>query len=110
MIPQRYDMSIPSNQHKLEVADQLAKVAESSGMSLVHLAVAFVLAHPGVTSAIIGPRTMEQLETQLGAADVSLSDDVLDAIDQINPPGHNLNLADGGYLPPALVDKRLRRR
>jgi len=109
-IPQRYDMSIPSNQHKLEVADQLAKLAESSGMSLVHLAVAFVLAHPAVTSAIIGPRTMEQLETQLGAADVSLSDDVLDAIDQINPPEHNLNPADGGNLPPALVDQRLRRR
>ncbi len=62
----------PSNQRKLEVAEQLAKLAEDSGMSLVHLAVAFVIAHPGVTSAIIGPRTMEQLETQLGAADVTL--------------------------------------
>jgi aryl-alcohol dehydrogenase-like predicted oxidoreductase len=79
-------------------------------MSLVHLAVAFVLAHPGVTSAIIGPRTMEQLETQLGAADVTLSADVLDAIDQINPPGRNMNRADSGYVPPSLVDSGLRRR
>jgi aryl-alcohol dehydrogenase-like predicted oxidoreductase len=109
-IPQRYDMSNPSNQRKLEVADQLAKLAESSGMTLVHMAVAFVIAHPGVTSAIIGPRTMEQLETQLGAADLTLSDDVLDAIDQINPPGRNLNRGDAGYMPPSLTDRRLRRR
>ena len=109
-IPQRYDMSNPSNQRKLEVADALGKLAEDSGMTLVHLAVAFVLAHPGVTSAIIGPRTMEQLETQLGAAEVTLSGDVLDAIDQINPPGRNLNRADGGYVPPSLLDSRLRRR
>jgi len=109
-IPQRYDMSIPGNQRKLEVADELAKLAESSGLSLVHLAVAFVLAHPGVTSAIIGPRTMEQLDTQLGAADVHLPADVLDAIDQINPPGQNMNQADGGYVPPSLTDSRRRRR
>ena len=109
-IPGRYDMSIPGNQRKLEVAEELAKLAESSGMSLVHLAVAFVLAHPGVTSAIIGPRTMEQLETQLGAADVTLSADLLDAIDQINPPGRNMNRADSGYVPPSLVDSGLRRR
>jgi aryl-alcohol dehydrogenase-like predicted oxidoreductase len=109
-IPQRYDMSNPSNQRKLEVADQLAQLAEDNGMSLVHLAVAFVLAHPGVTSAIIGPRTMEQLDTQLGAADVELTSDVLDAIERINPPGRNLNRGDAGYMPPALVDPRLRRR
>jgi aryl-alcohol dehydrogenase-like predicted oxidoreductase len=109
-IPQRYDLSIPSNQRKLEVAEELAKLAESSGLSLVNLAVAFVLAHPGVTSAIIGPRTMEQLETQLGAAEVTLSADVLDAIDQINPPGRNLNRADAGYVPPSLTDSSLRRR
>jgi aryl-alcohol dehydrogenase-like predicted oxidoreductase len=109
-IPQRYDMSIPSNQHKLEVADRLAALAESAGMSLVHLAVAFTLAHPGVTSSIIGPRTMEQLETQLGAAELTLSADVLDEIDSINPPGTNLNRADAGYLPPSLTDARLRRR
>ena len=109
-IPQRYDMSIPGNQRKLEVAEELAKLAESSGLSLVHLAVAFVVAHPGVTSAIIGPRTMEQLETQLGAASVTLSADVLDAIDQINPPGRNMNRADAGYVPPSLTNSSLRRR
>jgi aryl-alcohol dehydrogenase-like predicted oxidoreductase len=110
LTPKRFDMSIPGNQQKLEVADALAKLAESSGISLVHLAVAFVLVHPGVTSAIIGPRTMEQLETQLGAIDVTLSTDVLDAIDQISPPGRNLNRADGGYMPPSLTDSRRRRR
>ena len=109
-IPQRYDMSIPDNQHKLEVAEELAKLAESAGMSLVHLAVAFTLAHRGVTSAIIGPRTMDQLETQLGAAEVHLSCEVLDAIDQIVPPGHNLNRADGGYIPSELTDPALQRR
>jgi aryl-alcohol dehydrogenase-like predicted oxidoreductase len=110
MIPGRYDMSIPGNQRKLEVAEELAKLAESSGMSLVHLAVAFVIAHPGVTAAIIGPRTMEQLETQLDAGDMTLPADVLDAIDQITPPGRNMNRADAGYTPPALTDSRLRRR
>jgi aryl-alcohol dehydrogenase-like predicted oxidoreductase len=109
-IPWRYDMSIPSNQHKLEVAEQLAKLAESSGMSLVHMAVAFTLAHPGVTASIIGPRTIEQLDTQLGAAELTLSADVLDEIDAIVAPGTNLNRADAGYLPPSLTDARLRRR
>ncbi len=109
-LPQRYDMSIPSNQRKLEAADQFAKLAEDHGMSLVHMAVAFVLAHPAVTSAIIGPRTMEQLESQLGAADLELTDDLLDAIDAINPPGRNFTRADAGYTPPSLLDARLRRR
>jgi len=76
----------------------------------VHLAIAFVLAHPAVTAPIIGPRTMEQLETQLGAADVVLSTDVLDRIDEIVPPGVTLSSADQGYLPPALADPFLRRR
>ena len=75
------------NQLKLERADALAEVAESAGMTLVDMAVAFVINHPAVTSAIIGPRTMEQLESQLGAADVDLTADVLDAIDEIVPPG-----------------------
>jgi aryl-alcohol dehydrogenase-like predicted oxidoreductase len=79
-------------------------------MSLVHMAVAFTLAHPGVTASIIGPRTMEQLDTQLGAAELTLSADVLDEIDAIVAPGTNLNRADAGYLPPSLTDARLRRR
>ena len=78
--------------------------------ALIHLAIAFVIRHPAVTSAIIGPRTMEQLESQLGAADVVLADDVLDRIDEIAPPGRNINPADAGYTPPALSDPALRRR
>jgi aryl-alcohol dehydrogenase-like predicted oxidoreductase len=109
-IPARYDLSTPENQRKLEAADALARLAEESGMSLIHLAIAFVIRHPGVTSAIIGPRTMEQLESQLGAADVELSDAVLDRIDEIAPPGRNFNPADAGYTPPSLADAALRRR
>ena len=103
-------MSLPGNQLKLEAADQLAGLAAEAGMSLIHLALAFVLNHPGVTSAIIGPRTMEHLESQLGAADIRLPADLLDRIDAIVPPGTNLNPADRGYEPPALTDPGLRRR
>src|ERR1700722_37106 len=109
-IPGRYDMGAPGNQHKLEVAEQLALLAEKSEMSLIHLAIAFVIRHPAVTSAIIGPRTMEHLESQLGSADVTLSADVLDAIDEIVAPVRNLNQADAGWQTPALVDASLRRR
>jgi aryl-alcohol dehydrogenase-like predicted oxidoreductase len=109
-IPQRFDMNLPGNQAKLEAADQLAVLAEESGMSLIHLALGFVTSHPAVTSAIIGPRTLEQLDGQLGAAEVSLTADVLDRIDEIVPPGTNLNPPDGGYTPPALTDPSLRRR
>jgi aryl-alcohol dehydrogenase-like predicted oxidoreductase len=109
-IPARYDMSLPGNQAKLEAADALAKLAEDAGMSLIELALAFVLEHPAVTAAIIGPRTMEQLESQLPAADRRLSDDVLDRIDEIVPPGTNLNPVDSGYQNPALAPGARRRR
>jgi aryl-alcohol dehydrogenase-like predicted oxidoreductase len=109
-MPGRYDLSSPANQLKLERADALAVLADKAGITLVEMAVAFVLAHPAVSSAIIGPRTMEQLESQLGAADITLPDDVLDAIDEIVPPGANSSPSDGGYEPPALTDKRQRRR
>ena len=79
-------------------------MAESAGLTLVDMAVAFVVNHPAVTSAIIGPRTMEQLESQLGAADVDLDADVLDAIDEIVPPGSNSSANDGGYDPPSITD------
>jgi aryl-alcohol dehydrogenase-like predicted oxidoreductase len=79
-------------------------------MSLIHLALAFTLAHPAVTAPIIGPRTMEHLESQLGAADVTLTPEVLDAIDEIVPPGTTLADFDKGYVPPALSDPLLRRR
>ena len=73
-------------------------------MTLVHLAVAWVLNNPAVTSAIIGPRTMEQLTTQLGATEVALDSDLLDRIDEIVPPGTTFNSADSGYQPPMVAD------
>jgi aryl-alcohol dehydrogenase-like predicted oxidoreductase len=109
-IPQRYDLSLPQNQRKLEIADRLAELAEERGMTLIHMALAFVLQHPDVTAAIIGPRTMEQLESQLGAVDVTLDAELLDRIDEIVPPGQNLNPADAGYTPPAVADPAQRRR
>ena len=109
-IPARYDLSTPENQRKLDAADALGKLADEAGMSLVHMAIAFVLQHPAVTAPIIGPRTMDHLESQLGAVDVTLSADVLDRIDEIVPPGTNVNPADRGYQPPALTDPFLRRR
>jgi aryl-alcohol dehydrogenase-like predicted oxidoreductase len=110
LLPDRYDLSEPSNQRKLEAADALAKLAEEAGISLIHLALAFVINHPAVTAAIIGPRKREHLDSQLGAADVVLAADVLDRIDEIVPPGHNFNAADAGYVPPALTDAWRRRR
>jgi aryl-alcohol dehydrogenase-like predicted oxidoreductase len=109
MIPARYDLSIPANQRKLDAADALAQVADEAGLSLIDMAIAFVLRHPAVTSAIIGPRTLEHLESQLGAADVELPDDVLDRIDEIVAPGVNVNPVDGGYQNPDLEPAALRR-
>jgi aryl-alcohol dehydrogenase-like predicted oxidoreductase len=109
-IPARYDLAIPGNQRKLEAADALARLADEAGISLIEMALAFVIRHPAVTAAIIGPRTMEQLESQLSAADVELSDEVLDRIDEIVPPGTNLNSADAGWRPPHLDDTASRRR
>ncbi len=100
--PARYDLSKPENQRKLEAADALAILAEKAGVSLVNMAVAWVIKHPAVTSAIIGPRTMEQLTSQLGGADLVLDEDTLDAIDEIVPPGVTYSWADAGYTPPAL--------
>ncbi|WUJ73160.1 aldo/keto reductase [Kribbella soli] len=95
--PARFDMSAPANQRKLEIVEELALLAEQSGLSLIELAVAFVINHPGVTSAIIGPRTMEQLEAFLPAADVVLTPDVLDRIDEIVAPGVTVNPADNSF-------------
>jgi aryl-alcohol dehydrogenase-like predicted oxidoreductase len=109
-LPHRYDLSRPENQRKLELADELALLADERGMTLIHLALAFVLQHPAVTAAIIGPRTMEQLESQLGALEVTLDTELLDRIDRLVPPGRNVNPADAGYTPPAVADASLRRR
>jgi aryl-alcohol dehydrogenase-like predicted oxidoreductase len=109
-LPDRFDMSLPYNQRKLEVVDELAALAEEAGLTLIQLALAFVAQHPAVTSVIIGPRTMEHLESQLSAADVRLDADLLDRIDKIVPPGTNINPHDAGYQSPALTDPARRRR
>ncbi|MEW5654773.1 aldo/keto reductase [Streptomyces cinereoruber] len=106
----RFDIGSPENAAKLDAAEALAQLAGEAGLTLVQLALAFVLEHPAVTSAIIGPRTFEQLEAQLGADRIRLSRDVLDRIDKIVPPGTNLSARDAGYVPPALADAELRRR
>jgi aryl-alcohol dehydrogenase-like predicted oxidoreductase len=109
MLPSRYDMSIPGNQRKLEAADALARLAEEHGLTLIEMALAFVMRHPAVTAPIIGPRTMEHLESQLKAVDVELSDEILDKIDEIVPPGVNVNPADTGWVNPALEPSARRR-
>ena len=110
MLPSRYDMTIPGNQHKLEAAQQLGKLAEDTGITLIEMALAFVMRHPAVTAPIIGPRTMEQLESQLPALETTLSGDLLDRIDEVVPPGTNVNPNDRGWDPPWLADAALRRR
>jgi len=108
-LPARYDLSDPANQRKLEAADALARLAEDAGMSLVELAIAFVIEHPAVTSAIIGPRTMEHLESQLPGAERRLDAELLDRIDEIVPPGTNVNPDDVGWQNPALAPVARRR-
>ena len=90
-------------------ADALGRLADEAGLSLVHMALAFVIRHPAVTSAIIGPRTMEQLESQLDAVDVQLDDALLDRIDEIVAPGTNVNPTDAGWTNPALEAAARRR-
>jgi aryl-alcohol dehydrogenase-like predicted oxidoreductase len=108
-LAERYDLSLPVNQRKLDAAEQLAQLAEEAGIPLVQLAIAFVANHPAVTAPIVGPRTMEQLEGQLPAADLVLDDALLDRIDEIVPPGTNINPADGGWQNPALAPAARRR-
>jgi aryl-alcohol dehydrogenase-like predicted oxidoreductase len=105
----RYDLSLPANQRKLDAADELAQLADEAGIPLLQLAIAFVANHPAVTAPIIGPRTMEQLESQLPAATVVLDQALLDRIDEIVPPGVDINPADGGWQSPALEAAARRR-
>jgi aryl-alcohol dehydrogenase-like predicted oxidoreductase len=109
-LPHRYDLSDPVNQAKLDAAEQLAALAEEAGMTLIELAIAFVINHPAVTSAIIGPRTIEHLESQLPAADIELDDELLDSIDAIVAPGRTINPADLAWSNPALGPTARRRR
>ena len=100
-----------SDERRLEAVEQLILVAQEARMPLTHLAMAFAVTHPGVTSAILGPRTMQQLDDLLAGAEVVLDDEVLDQIDQIVPPGADVGTPDAAnYVPPALSQTNLRRR
>ncbi len=94
LFPGVYDSTNPANADKLEAADALAVLADEAGITLIQMAIAFVTRHPAVTSTIIGPRTMEHLDTYLAADRIDLSSDLLDRIDQIVPPGVTINVAD----------------
>jgi aryl-alcohol dehydrogenase-like predicted oxidoreductase len=99
------------DESRLDAVEKLIPLAAEAGLPITHLAIAFAIAHPGVTSAIIGPRTMEQLDDLLAGVDVRLSDDLLDHIDEIVPPGTDVGAPDSSaYLPPALLRAGLRRR
>jgi aryl-alcohol dehydrogenase-like predicted oxidoreductase len=108
-LPARYDLSSAVNQRKLDAADALGALADEAGLSLIELAIGWVVRHPAVTSAIIGPRTMEHLESQLPAAEVTLETAILDRIDEIVPPGMTINPADGGLDNPSLAPEARRR-
>ena len=99
-----------SDERKLDAIEQLLPLAAEAGLSLTHMAMAFVMAHPGVTSAILGPRTMQHLDDLLAGAEVRLGDDVLDRIDEIVPPGIDVGLDEAKYNPPAITQASLRRR
>ena len=99
-----------TDERRLDVVEQLIPLAEEAGMPLTHLAMAFAIAHPGVTSAIVGPRTETHLDDLLAGVDVTLSDEILDRIDEIVPPGTDVGPLDQAYVPPALQNSNLRRR
>ncbi|GAA4603421.1 aldo/keto reductase [Actinoallomurus liliacearum] len=99
-----------SDERRLDAVEQIIPLAEKAGLRMTHLAMAFAIAHPGVTSAIIGPRTMEQLDDLLAGVDVTLTDEILDRIDEIVPPGTDVGTLDMAYVPPALQRPALRRR
>jgi aryl-alcohol dehydrogenase-like predicted oxidoreductase len=109
--PDHFDYGHPVRERKLDLAEALAGIAGQAGITLTELAIAFVLEHPAVTAAIVGPRTPRQLADQLPAADIVLDNAVLDAIDALIPPGFNVHPTETGWVPPALrADQRRRSR
>jgi aryl-alcohol dehydrogenase-like predicted oxidoreductase len=98
-ISAQFDRSRPENQRKLDLVESLAKISAAAGISMTHMAIAFTLTHPAVTSAIVGPRTMEQLQDVLAGADVRLDEATLDAIDELVPPGTLVDENDRGFSP-----------
>ncbi|MET9395176.1 aldo/keto reductase [Streptomyces sp. NPDC006624] len=109
-MPERFDTALPANRARLDAVERLAAVADEAGLSLIQLALGFVTAHPAVTSALIGPRTLDHLRAQLAAAGTVLPADVLDAVDAIVAPGTDLAPHEKHDTPPALLDPALRRR
>ncbi len=99
-----------SDERRLDAVEQLVALADEAGLPMAHLAMAFAITHPGVTSALLGPRTLEQLDGLLAGVDVTLTDDILDRIDEIVPPGTDVGTLDQAYVPPAIQDPGLRRR
>jgi aryl-alcohol dehydrogenase-like predicted oxidoreductase len=110
LMPERFDTSVATNRAKLDAVEQLAKIADQAGLTMIQLALGFVTAHPGVTSALIGPRTVDHLTSQVAAADTVLTADVLDAIDAVVAPGVDVAPDEKFDTPPALLDPTLRRR
>jgi len=99
-----------SDERRLDAVEKLIPLASEAGLSMPHLAMAFAISHPGVTSALLGARTMEQFDDLLGGVDIALPDDVLDRIDEIVPPGTDVGTLDQAYVPPAIQRVELRRR
>jgi aryl-alcohol dehydrogenase-like predicted oxidoreductase len=110
LAPERFDPTLPVNATKLDAVEELVVLAKELGVTLPQLATAFPLAHPAVTSVILGPRTMAQLQDSLAGADLALDDAVLDRIDEIVAPGTELAFPGGGWTPPSLTDPTARRR
>ncbi|MEU4335370.1 aldo/keto reductase [Micromonospora lupini] len=110
ILPERFDTTLPANRARMDAVERLATLADEAGLTMIQLALGFVTAHPAVTSAIIGPRTIDHLHSQLAASDTVLSADVLDAIDAIVAPGVDLAAHEKFDTPPALLDPALRRR
>jgi aryl-alcohol dehydrogenase-like predicted oxidoreductase len=101
-LPERFDLAQPANQRKLDAVEELAQLADETGITLIQLAIAFVLRHPAITAALVGPRTLDQLDGQLAAVDVVLDDAVLDRIDEIVAPGVTINPEDNSWHNPSL--------
>jgi aryl-alcohol dehydrogenase-like predicted oxidoreductase len=98
------------DERRIDAVEEYVALATEAGLSLTHMALAFVIAHPGVTAALIGPRTMAQLDDLLAGAQVTLSDDLLDRIDAIVAPGTGVGRMDQEYSTPPIGTAQLRRR
>lgn len=110
VVAHKFDLGLPGNRRKLDAVEELLALAKDVGVPLTHLAPAFAAAHPAVTSVLLGPRTVDQLTDQLAAAELRLTEEILDRIDEIVPPGVTLNPSDVDYSRPSLAEAERRRR